>query len=323
MQAALIFSHEQTHRSGQCFFLGPENRHLATAVERLLLGRQPLGVLVVGGPQSGKSTLLQFVKHSACKLGWKVEPSLPWVLQPVGPEQDCLLLLDDLDRQLQGKTLNEQLLARLVDHCPKILMTTTRPPRQLKLAPPTLDRLQQLAAVELQDPGPETRFLLLRCFASRHGVSLTDAQVQRLAEQWVLPAGVLETQLLNLIRGFVPQPHHAPTPLSAPASPKQRLLQVARTTARFYKIPLQQLRGDSRQRRVVHARRMAMFLSRRHLSATLDQIGEVFGGKDHTTVLYHCRQFQRLLRRDAQVRAELRQLERLLGLTKLPQLAAS
>jgi len=263
------------------------------------------------------------IAQVACKLGWYPSQRHPLVLEHGELPHGKLLLLDDLDRQLGRKELSPEQTMQLLDLCPRVLLTTTRPPRRLRMPPPLLDRLQQLASLELQDPGPSTRYLLLCHFARRHNISLPERHARRLARQWALPAGMLETQLLNLAQGFVPQPQAlspAPSPLSGNA--RQQVLQVARTTAKFYRLALHQLRGSSRQRRVVHARRMAMFLSRRHLSATLDQIGQVLGGKDHTTVLYHCRQFQQQLRRDAQARYELRQLERLLGFQKTQDLAA-
>ncbi len=303
--------------------LGPENRALASAVERLLLDHAAQGLLVVGGPRSGKTALVQAVRQAARSLGWQPERSTPGVLRHPEFAAEPLLLWDDLDHVLgPGKRDGEQ-LARLLDQCPRALLTTTRPPRQFKASPGVLDRLQRLAVLELQDPGLATRQLLLRRFASRHEVPLSEKHAQRLARQWALPAGALEERLLDLVRGFVPQLPAAPasgTP--GPGTPRRQVLHVARVTARFYRLPLDQLRGNLRQRRVVHARRMAMFLSRRHLPVTLEQIGEVFGGKDHTTVLYHCRQIRRLLQRDARIRSELRQLERLLGFSQPCNLAA-
>ncbi len=323
MQARFLLPALASSGGGSSCILGPENRTVAVAVERLLLGKAPSRILLVGGPRSGKTTLLRSVASAAEQLGWRPTQARGFrLLEPPTPQQGRLLLLDDADRYLGSAASAWVELQQGLDLCPRVLLTATKAPRLLSAPAGLLDRLREHATLELCDPEPETRYLLLLHFARRHQVPLSHEQARRLAQRWSLPPGELETQLLNLIRGFVPQVQSDPVgALSSTGSKRQQMLRVMRVTARFYKLPLQQLRGDSRRRRVVHARRMAMFLCRRHLGATLEQIGEVFGGKDHTTVLYHYRLFGQLLQRDGQVRCELRELERLLRMAPEKQRA--
>lgn len=60
---------------------------------------------------------------------------------------------------------------------------------------------------------------------------------------------------------------------------------VIRTTAAYCDIPVAALLGAGRQRSVVQARSLAMYLSRRLTGKSLDAIGREFGGRDHSTVL--------------------------------------
>jgi len=58
------------------------------------------------------------------------------------------------------------------------------------------------------------------------------------------------------------------------------------TTAEYYGITIDELTGTSRSRVYVTARQIAMYLCRQLTDLSLPKIGEHFGGKDHTTVMY-------------------------------------
>jgi chromosomal replication initiator protein len=60
-----------------------------------------------------------------------------------------------------------------------------------------------------------------------------------------------------------------------------------------------ELRSASRRRGVVVARDVAMYLARQLTSNSLKQIGDYFGGRDHTTVLHGCRKTESLMNSDA------------------------
>jgi chromosomal replication initiator protein len=57
-----------------------------------------------------------------------------------------------------------------------------------------------------------------------------------------------------------------------------------------------------------HARQISLFLCRRFTSASLNELGAHFGGKDHTTILYSIRKVDRLRREDATVQTDLDRL---------------
>jgi chromosomal replication initiator protein len=73
---------------------------------------------------------------------------------------------------------------------------------------------------------------------------------------------------------------------------------IAAHTARHFGLRVAELRSGSRRRGVVLARDVAMYLSRQLTSKSLKQIGEHFGGRDHTTVLHGCRKTEALLNTD-------------------------
>ena len=85
--------------------------------------------------------------------------------------------------------------------------------------------------------------------------------------------------------------------------------QVQRAVAEHFDVRIADLRGSSRQRQVVYPRQLAMYLCKELIpSLSLNDVGEAFGGKDHTTVLYSCEKVSKEVRKTGAVRQTLDQL---------------
>ena len=61
---------------------------------------------------------------------------------------------------------------------------------------------------------------------------------------------------------------------------------IINTTAQYFKLSVDDLYGSSRSQSVAGARQIAMYLCRERTSLSLPKIGQLFGGRDHTTVMY-------------------------------------
>ena len=75
-----------------------------------------------------------------------------------------------------------------------------------------------------------------------------------------------------------------------------------------FDLSVEELKGNSRRREISLARQVGMYLMRQHTDLSLPKIGEVFGGKDHTTVLYSCDKIAQLRNTDPNLSQTLRQL---------------
>jgi chromosomal replication initiator protein len=83
---------------------------------------------------------------------------------------------------------------------------------------------------------------------------------------------------------------------------------VLNTIVETYGISLEDLKGSSRRREISVARQIGMYLMRQHTDLSLPKIGEVFGGKDHTTVMYSCDKVAQQKESDPEMARTLRQL---------------
>ncbi|ABE57366.1 MULTISPECIES: chromosomal replication initiator protein DnaA [Chromohalobacter] len=87
---------------------------------------------------------------------------------------------------------------------------------------------------------------------------------------------------------------------------------IQRTVAEYYKIKLADLLSKRRSRSVARPRQVAMALAKELTNHSLPEIGDAFGGRDHTTVLHACRKVQTLKEESADIREDYKNLLRLL-----------
>ncbi|CBV40884.1 chromosomal replication initiator protein DnaA [Halomonas elongata] len=87
---------------------------------------------------------------------------------------------------------------------------------------------------------------------------------------------------------------------------------IQRTVAEYYKIKLSDLLSKRRSRSVARPRQVAMALAKELTNHSLPEIGDAFGGRDHTTVLHACRKVQALQDESADIREDYKNLLRLL-----------
>ena len=87
---------------------------------------------------------------------------------------------------------------------------------------------------------------------------------------------------------------------------------IQRTVAEYYKIKVADLLSKRRNRSVARPRQMAMALAKELTNHSLPEIGDSFGGRDHTTVLHACRKVKELRESDSDIREDYKNLLRTL-----------
>uniref|UniRef100_UPI0038B5D45D chromosomal replication initiator protein DnaA n=1 Tax=Sansalvadorimonas verongulae TaxID=2172824 RepID=UPI0038B5D45D len=87
---------------------------------------------------------------------------------------------------------------------------------------------------------------------------------------------------------------------------------IQRTVAEYYKIKISDILSKRRSRSVARPRQIAMALSKELTNHSLPEIGDAYGGRDHTTVLHACRKVKQLCESDAEIAEDHKNLLRLL-----------
>ena len=83
--------------------------------------------------------------------------------------------------------------------------------------------------------------------------------------------------------------------------------------ARFFNIRVTDLKGRRKVKGIARPRQIAMHLTRTHTELSFPDIGRAFGGRDHSTVQYACKKVKADLKKDADLREVMRNLESSLG----------
>ncbi len=236
-----------------------------------------------------------------------------------------VLLLDDAQFLQGNDKIGEEFfhLFNALHHAGKqIVLSADRYPSELQgLHERLRSRMQWGLVAELAPPDRELRVALLRHKA--------------LELQLVLPADVvfyLADHLCNNVRELEGALHK----LSAHARMGRRAIDLSlaraalgpmiempsrnltaeviqRVTAQHFGIKVTDLKGAKRHRTVVVPRMIAMYLVRKHTSASLPDIGRLFGGRDHTTVLHGCRKMDYDIARKPDIQAAVQAIETALG----------
>lgn len=88
---------------------------------------------------------------------------------------------------------------------------------------------------------------------------------------------------------------------------------IQRTVAEYYNIKVADLTSKRRSRSIARPRQLAMALAKELTSHSLPEIGDAFGGRDHTTVLHACRKIKELIESDHEIQEDYRNLNRTLS----------
>ncbi len=191
----------------------------------------------------------------------------------------------------------------------KVVVSSDRPPKELAPLEERLrSRFEWGLIVDVQKPDLETRIAILRQKARLENISIPQNVILFLAEHVTSNIRELEGALLRL-KAYSTL-HSCSIDLQMARNAIGRLLVTAEAPARvavediqqavcaYFDIKRADLVGSSRAKRFCEPRHIAQYLSRRLTSLSLPDIGQRFGGKDHTSVLHACKRIEKNMETD-------------------------
>jgi chromosomal replication initiator protein len=207
----------------------------------------------------------------------------------------------------------------------QIVLSSDRPPKALSTLEERLrSRFEWGLTADIQAPDLETRLAILRAKAERRGRQVPD-EILELIAHWMqsnireLEGALTRVLAYSDLRGM-PLTKELVESALGDLLPRQRNLepeQIVQAVAGAFNLSLERLLGRDRSREVALPRQIAMYLMRKETPISLPQIGEVLGGRDHTTVMYGCDKVTDLLERDDRFRRQVTQIrEQLYGQTQ-------
>ncbi len=235
------------------------------------------------------------------------------------------LLIDDI--QFFAKKLRSQeeffhVFNALLERGHQMVLTCDRYPREIDgLEERLKSRFVWGLTVEVEPPELETRVAILMKKAEAEEVDLDPAVAFFIAERIRSNVRELEGALRRVIanarftgsRISVDQVKRALRDLFAIQDRQISIDNIQRTVAEYYNIKIGDLLSKRRNRTIARPRQVAMALAKELTNHSLPEIGDAFGGRDHTTVLHACRKIAELRESSADLAEDHKNLSRLLS----------
>lgn len=221
-----------------------------------------------------------------------------------------MFLLDDV-QFFAGKSATQDELFHtinvLYEKQKQIVLTSDRPPRDIK---DITDRLRSRFGmgliVDIQPPELELKMAIIKRKAAIDRLYLSDDVVEFLASKIKSNIRDLEGCLIRL------GAHSALTRETITVQLARDLLkdiivnevqpvtieQIQKSVAEAFNIKCQDMKSKKRTKEIAIPRQIAMYISKRLLDLSLSDIGKKFGGKDHATVIYSCKQVEERMSND-------------------------
>jgi len=230
-----------------------------------------------------------------------------------------ILLLDDIQFIAGKESTQEEFFHTfntLHGQNKQIVISSDRPPKALVTLEERLrSRVEWGLTVDIQPPDLETRIAILRHKAERNGYHIAGELLERIAKRVQSNIRELEGALNRVaayaqLSGVPITPQLVDTVLGefAPHRPEIKPEEVIEAVCQFYNLPQQRLLSAERSREVALPRQIAMYLLHKEAQCSLPKIGELLGGRDHTTILYGCEKIADLLERNDQLRRQVAQI---------------
>jgi chromosomal replication initiator protein len=234
------------------------------------------------------------------------------------------LLIDDIQFFAGKNTTQEEFFHTfnaLFDGKQQIILTCDRYPKEVENLEPRLkSRLGWGLSVAIEPPDFETRAAILLSKAQAKGMNLPEDVALLVAKRMRSNVRDLEGAL-NTLAARANFLGRAITLEFAQETLRDLLTvhaqsitvpNIQKTVADFYQLRLQDLLSKRRSRSLARPRQVAMALSKELTEHSLPEIGEAFGGRDHTTVLHACRTIRDLTETDGKLRQDYEKLVRIL-----------
>lgn len=235
------------------------------------------------------------------------------------------LLIDDIQFFVGKDSSQEEFFHTyntLLEIGSQIIVTSDRFPKDINgLEERLISRFESGLTVRIDPPELETRVAILKNKALKNEVELSDEVAFLVAKKIRSNVRELEGALHRLVASSRFTNRTIDLDLAKDTLQDLTLFQerkisidnIQKTVADFYSIRVFDLKSKRRNRQIARPRQIAMALAKELTSLSLPDIGDAFGGRDHTTVIHACKKVAELSRTDSKINEDYNSLQKILS----------
>lgn len=210
-----------------------------------------------------------------------------------------VLLVDDIQFIAGKESTQEEFFHTfntLYDENKQIVLTSDKPPKDIpELEERVRSRFEWGLSADIQPPDLETRIAILKKKAELDSFVVSDEVMLYIAKNMKSNIRELEGALTKVVAYCtlsnqdvtIEQAQRALKDIMSEAKPKEiDIPLIKEVVAKFYGISVEDIDSKKRPKAIAYPRQVAMHLSRELTDLSLPKIGDAFGGRDHTTVIY-------------------------------------
>ncbi len=238
-----------------------------------------------------------------------------------------VIIMDDV-HNFAGKEKTQDIFFHIFNHLhqsgKQVILTCDKAPKDLSgLEERLLSRFKWGLSADLQVPDLETRMAILKKKMYADGIDLPAEVIEYVAHHINNNVRELEGAMVSLLAQSTLNKKEIDLALVrgmlknfiSNTTKEISMEYIQKLVCEYFEVPVEMVKSKTRKREIVQARQISMYLSKSHTKTSLKSIGQFFGGRDHSTVIYACQTVEDLIDTDKKFKNYVQDIQKKLKMS--------